>query len=222
MKATIFVILFAMTIQSCNSKSNGEKDKDVKTESAAPVAEGFDLAGVTFKETIQSIDKSSGIPVSTSPSEEKTLSGYDRVESTSPKLLIYNHSDLSGAGNNMTNKVIFHYTEKGGILALYELRLYNASPNNGLVKSIQEKVGAPAVDRAVKDNDSGVNFRQCVWVKDNVIYFLLQELDKTGVKTSNLAVFKNDNKDIYKLLGQKGYAVSPQALIEEALAKAGK
>ncbi|KIO76396.1 hypothetical protein TH53_15105 [Pedobacter lusitanus] len=211
-----------MTIQSCNSKSNGGKDKAVQVESSAAVSAGFDLADVTFKETIQSVDKSSGVSVSTSPSEEKTLTGYERVESTSPKLLTYNHSDLSGTGNNMTNKVIFHYTEKDSILAMYELRIYNAAPNNGLVKSIEGKAGKPAVDRAVKDSGSGVDFRQCVWVKDNVIYFLLQELDKTGVKTSNLAVFKNDNKDIYKLLGQKGYAISPQSLIEEALAKAGK
>lgn len=190
MKATIFVILFAMTIQSCNSKSNGGKDKAVQVESSAAVSAGFDLADVTFKETIQSVDKSSGVSVSTSPSEEKTLTGYERVESTSPKLLTYNHSDLSGTGNNMTNKVIFHYTEKDSILAMYELRIYNAAPNNGLVKSIEGKAGKPAVDRAVKDSGSGVDFRQCVWVKDNVIYFLLQELDKTGVKTSNLAVFK--------------------------------
>ncbi|MBB6498449.1 hypothetical protein [Pedobacter cryoconitis] len=235
MKTTIFVILFAMTIQSCDSKNNGKNEnKDTvnkaavnqdtvhKVEPATPVSGGFDLASLTFKETIQSVDQLSGVKVSASPSEEKTLFGYDRSESTSPKLLIYNQIPLAGEADNMTSKVIFHYKEKGGELAMYELRIYSAVPNNALVKAIEQKVGQPVVNNSPKDSDSGVNFKQYVWVKGDIIYVLLQELNQTGVKVSNLAVFKNDNKDFYNLLGQKGYAIDAVGLIKGALAKGSK
>ena len=71
----------------------------------------------------------------------------------------------------------------------------------------------------VKDDGNGSYFKQTIWVKRNVIYFLLQELNKYDVKVSNLAVFKNDNTDFYTLLGIKGYAINPKGLIEEALTK---
>lgn len=100
---------------------------------------------------------------------------------------------------------------------MYELRIYSKPQSSEIFTQIQKKIGAPSVMKSSTDYESGVSFKQAVWAKGTVIYFLLQELDKTGVKTSNLAVFENSNKDFYKLLGQKGYAIDPDALIQEAL-----
>jgi len=200
-----FLVLFTISAQSGYAQNNKNA--------------GFDLASCTFTETIQSIDKFSGIKVSTKISAEKTLAGYERSESNSSELLNYNHSDLSGKFNQLDNKVIFHYKEKDGILGMYELRIYSAAQNNSLVKVLQTKIGVPDLERVVKDYGNGSDFKQTIWVKKDIIYFLLQELNKHDVKVSNLAVFKKNNTDFYTLLGTKGYAINPKVLIEEVLNK---
>lgn len=184
-------------------------------QSSNPVSVGLDLANLTFKESIQSIYKLAGIDAVSSG--EKTLFGYERTESSSPGFLNYNGLALAGEFEDMKNKIVFHFSEDGEVLSMYELRIYSQSQNSQFAGAIQKKMGAPSVTKLSTDDESGVNFKQTVWAKGDVVYFLLQELDKTGIKTSNLAVFENSDKNFYKLLGQKGYAIDPTSLINEAL-----
>lgn len=215
MKKIAFIVLLFVIAPVCFAKNN---DKDVggnTPQSSKPVSDGLDLANLTFKENIQSIYKVAGVDAVSS--EEKTLFGYERSESSSPNLLNYNGVSLSGEFEEKKNKIVFHYSEVEEILSMYELRIYSRSQSSGLVGEIQEKMGLPLVTKLSTDNENGISFKQAVWAKGDVIYFILQELDASGVKTSNLAVFENSNKDFYKLLGQKGYAIDPSSLIEEAL-----
>ncbi|NVZ69440.1 hypothetical protein [Pseudomonas costantinii] len=215
MRKMVFVMLLVVIAPVCFSKSNNEKDGENSVQNSRLISNGFDLSDLTFKESIQSIYKVAGVDATLS--EEKTLFGYERVESFSSELLNYDNLILSGEFEGMKNKVIFHFSEKGEILALYELRVYSQPQNSHFFRTIQRKVGPPLVTRLSTDDESGISFKQAVWVKGDIIYFLLQELGNAGVKASNLAVFENNNKDFYKLLGQKGYAIDPSSLIEEAL-----
>lgn len=215
MKKIALVILLAIMSPICFSKTNGEAGEHKSIQHSNSNSEHFDLAKLTFKENIKSIYVEAG--ANAAPSDEKTLLGYERTESASPQFLIYSDLVLAGESDNMKNKVIFHYSEEGEILTMYELRIYSPSQNNHLLEAIQKKMGLPLITKLSTDFESGIKFKQAVWAQGSVIYLLLQELDKADVKTSNLAVFDNSNKDFYKLLGQKGYAIDPSALIEEAL-----
>ncbi|QLG93493.1 hypothetical protein HZF02_16695 [Pseudomonas yamanorum] len=215
MKKIAIVILLSVIAPVCFSKNNDEGVRESTIQNSKPVSGHLDLANLTFKESIQSIYELAGVEAT--PSEEKTLFGYERTESSSPGLLNYSGLVLSGEFENMKNKIVFHFSESGEKLSMYELRVYSQPQNSYFVEVIQKKIGPPLVTKLSTDNESGVSFKQAVWAKGDVIYFLLQELDKAGVKTSNLAVFENKDKDFYKLLGQKGYAIDPSSLIDEAL-----
>lgn len=215
MKKIAIVILLSLITPVCFSENNDGGAGGSAIQNSQVISEGLDLANLTFKENIKSVYKLAGVDAT--PSEEKTLFGYERTESYSPGLLNYNGLVLSGEFENMKNKIVFHFSESGGVLSMYELRVYSQPQNSHFVGAIQKKIGPPLVTKLSTDNESGANFKQTVWAKGDIIYFLLQELDKSGVKTSNLAVFENKDKDFYKLLGQKGYAIDPSSLIDEAL-----
>ena len=215
MKKIAFAILLSVITPVCFSKNNDGSVEGNAIKNSKTVSDSLDLAGLTFKENIHSVYKLAGIDAV--PSEEKTLFGYERTESASPGFLNYNGLVLAGEFENMKNKIIFHFSERDEILSMYELRIYSPSQNSNLLEVIQKKIGPPLVVKRSTDDGSGVSFKQAIWAKETAVYFLLQELDRSGVKTSNLAVFENSNKDFYKLLGQKGYAIDPSSLIEEAL-----
>lgn len=104
MKKIIFAVIFSIIVPASFSKNSDEKDKGNGVRSTT-ASENFDLANIGFKENILSIYKLAGADAISS--EEKTLFGYDRSESTSPKLLNYNGLLLSGDFDNLKNKVIF-------------------------------------------------------------------------------------------------------------------
>lgn len=143
--------------------------------------------------------------------------GYERTESSSLGFLSYNGLVVSGDFKSMKNRIIFHFSEADEKLSMYELMIYSQSQNSELFGAIQKKNGPPLVTKLSTDYESGISFKQAVWAKGDIIYFLLQKLEKDNVEISNFAVFENTNKDFYKLLGQKGYAIDPSSLIEEAL-----
>lgn len=225
MKVPVMLIVSAVMMQSCNSQEkNKPKTADTRTQTmraATSQKQGFDLSDLSFTESVAAVETVSGVKFADHPSQEKTLFGYERMESTDAILLNYAHNSLAGNAGAEKNRVIIHYLEKTSVLAMYELRVYSKLQNDMLQMLITNKTGKPVIEKYVQDAESGEKFKQLVWIKGDVIYLMLEILDKTGVKTSNLAVFKN-NKDFYVLLEQKGYAIDAKSLIEAALKKAGK
>ncbi len=206
MKKVISIILFPfLLLLACNNEEN-KINLHMSGETNEKEA-NFDLYKLTFKEKINQILTLNNTNLKDCASEELTLFGFERLESSSRSFMIFNGVVLFGSNKEKSNKVIIHYSEKDSLISMYEIKLFSANEIKALLISLNSLLGKPIFF----SKSSGIenqNMEYSVWdnPEQKQSYFLIHNIANENSSLELTVVGnKNDLNDWIKFRSFEWY-----------------
>jgi len=146
------LLLYAFTLNSTAYTHNIQANI-IKDTAHHTMTKQFDLAELRFTENINQLLNENGLSLKDGVSEEQTLDGFETYEHNTAALLRYNNVVLNGASGENTNKVVFHYSVKDSLVAMYEVKLYTAAQSSNLIKSLRTQLGKTTFEKRTTDKE---------------------------------------------------------------------
>lgn len=162
------------------------------TQSCKPQTESFDLFGFDFSETIENILTQHNLELLDGKSEALTLFGFERFETTTPKLLVFDGISLSNKKKGIENNIIFHFSTNNNLIAMYEVNLYTENEVKNISETLNSKIGAPHYSSKANED---VDLK--IWTNEKlkVYYFLMTyENEENNMQKTEFTVIDMNNK----------------------------
>ena len=170
---TIRMLLTMVLFQSCQSQTS------------------FDLFKMKFSKKIDNMIEPNNLSLEDGKSEALILFGYDRFQTSSEGLLLFDGISMSGNFKEKNNNVILHYSLEDKIISMYELNLYTEDKAQILKETLNKKLGKP--NHSSNNNDG---LEMTVWKDDspNIYYFLMSYNEEGQSRKTELTVIDMKNE----------------------------
>ncbi|SHE75363.1 hypothetical protein [Pedobacter caeni] len=152
-RMTISVFL-SVVLLSCGSTESKDVNGDTVKVSGQKnnSQEKFDLANMTFKESISDLLKKEGLQFSDGLPGATTLMHYEPFSTSAANLLVFDGHSLGGKAGANDNHLVLHYSTEGNRIDCYEAMIYTAEAASALEESLNQRYG-----KSVFLKDSGLD-----------------------------------------------------------------
>ncbi|OOQ61907.1 hypothetical protein [Mucilaginibacter pedocola] len=202
----LYCLLFCLSLLACNSSPQSNSVK--KPGHTGP----FDLAKLSLTEHMPDILAIEHFAVQAKDTTDGTMLGYELFKTGDKKALNFGGAFLSGHNAHVS----FHYEEKSGQLAGYELKLYSQPQSDTLIRLLgnnatpifkRTKMPKGEIEIDVNGNEvkPGNSVRQTYRVWENsakgITYYLTEDGTEPKLTTTLIALKKNTpfSKDMTSL-----------------------
>jgi len=204
MKKIFLLTVLVILIQSCNSQSKNNIEKENSS-----VSKPFDLNNLTFNEDITDILSAVNLSKrDTLKNEELTLIGNERLVFDSKKLLVFNKINLANKNSLGTNNLMFHYgkvdpeigainNEKNNIIRMYQINLFTKSESDELYNNLNLLFGKP---KNLYNLGPVTTF---LWINNNICYYYFIKDDDDFYRV--LFVYKKTDREWINFIGYLGF-----------------
>ena len=204
MKKIFLLTILVILIQSCNSQSKNNIEKENSS-----VSKPFDLANLILNEDIYDLLASVNLSEKdTIKSDKMTLMGNQRLVFNSEEVMLFNKTRLGNKNSLNKNTVTFHFgkidqelgalnNEKHNIIGMYEINLSTKSESDALYSNLNILFGKP---KNVYNLGPVTTF---LWVNNNICYYYFTKDNDEFYRV--LIVYKKTDKEWIDFIGHLGF-----------------